>query len=151
MALCLAVLMLGAEKHRSTPFAPIGVGLTLFACHLFALGYTGAAMNTARAFGPAVVSGFSSSVFSGKDVGKHWVYWVGPTIGAIAASGVYVLLKRIHYWKLSPGQDAVHQPASPDPSPTEEYVERAERGELGGDNGDGQSEGPAMGEKRGRS
>ena len=66
-ALCLAVLMLAAEKHSSTPFAPvrvclrsssqvisfrtlprltisvssrpltlkqIGVGLTLFACHL---------------------------------------------------------------------------------------------------------------------
>jgi aquaporin related protein len=64
-ALCLAVLMLGAEKHDATPFAPVGVGLTLFACHLFALPFTGAAMNTARAFGPAVVTGFPS--------GRHWI------------------------------------------------------------------------------
>jgi aquaporin related protein len=69
-ALCLAVLMLGAEKHRSTPFAPVGVGLTLFACQLFAVVYTGGAMNTARAFGPAVVSGFPS--------GKHWIVRAAP-------------------------------------------------------------------------
>ncbi|KAG9082574.1 Aquaporin-4 [Ceratobasidium sp. UAMH 11750] len=63
-SLVLAVLMLAAEKHRSTPFAPIGIGLTLFACHLWGVVYTGAAMNTARAFGPAVVSGFNPG---------HWV------------------------------------------------------------------------------
>jgi hypothetical protein len=50
--LCLAVLMLAAEKHNSTPFAPvsirpisrllvthrtfqIGIGLTLLVCHLY--------------------------------------------------------------------------------------------------------------------
>ncbi|KAG8986099.1 hypothetical protein FRB90_004225, partial [Tulasnella sp. 427] len=32
--LILSVLMLAAEKHRSTAFAPIGIGLTLFACEL---------------------------------------------------------------------------------------------------------------------
>ena len=40
-ALVIAVLMLAAEKHQATPFAPIGIGLTLFACHLFAVFYTG--------------------------------------------------------------------------------------------------------------
>lgn len=64
-ALCMTVLMLGAEKHQATPFAPVGVGLTLFACHLWAVFYTGAAMNTARAFGPAAVTGFHYP--------KHWV------------------------------------------------------------------------------
>lgn len=80
--LCLAVLMLAAEKHIATPFAPVstegylqevisevhaqvGVGLTLFICELFAVYYTGGAVNTARAFGPAVVTGFPH--------GTHWV------------------------------------------------------------------------------
>ncbi|CEL63037.1 Aquaporin-1 OS=Saccharomyces cerevisiae (strain Lalvin EC1118 / Prise de mousse) GN=AQY1 PE=2 SV=1 [Rhizoctonia solani AG-1 IB] len=99
-ALVLAVLMLAAEKHKSTPFAPIGIGLTLFACHLWGVVYTGAAMNTARAFGPAVVSGFDS---------EHWVYWVGPLIGSLMATLLYSFLKHIKYWKLNPDQD-VHDP-----------------------------------------
>jgi len=106
-ALVLAVLMLAAEKHRSTPFAPIGIGLTLFACHLWGVVYTGAAMNTARAFGPAVVTGFNEG---------HWVYWLGPFLGSLIATLFYSFLKHIKYWHLNPGQD---DPASerspPDP------------------------------------
>ena len=63
-ALVFAVLMLAAEKHRLTAFAPIGIGLTLFAGELFALEFTGGSMNTARSFGPAVVTSFQ---------GSHWV------------------------------------------------------------------------------
>ncbi|KAF8963152.1 hypothetical protein BDZ97DRAFT_2017743 [Flammula alnicola] len=70
-ALVISVPMLAAGKHHVISFAPrlyrvdvkkktkkVGIDLTLFAYHLFAVFYTGAAMNTA-AFGPAVVSGFS--------------------------------------------------------------------------------------------
>ncbi|CAE6429273.1 unnamed protein product [Rhizoctonia solani] len=114
-ALVLAVLMLAAEKHRSTPFAPIGIGLTLFACHLWGVVYTGAAMNTARAFGPAVVSGFD------KD---HWVYWVGPFIGSLMATLFYGFLKHIKYWKLNPDQDVPDPKLSP-PDPLENMLSRS--------------------------
>lgn len=40
---------------------------------------TGAAMNPARAFGPAIASGL---------IGSQMIYWVGPIIGAILASVV---------------------------------------------------------------
>ncbi|KAH9032654.1 aquaporin-like protein [Lactarius pseudohatsudake] len=104
-ALCLAVLMLAAEKHSATPFAPIGVGLTLFACHLFAVPYTGAAMNTARAFGPAVVTGFPDDA--------QWIYWLGPFLGALLATAFYICLKHYQYWTLNPGQEATEPKLSP--------------------------------------
>ncbi|KAF8605051.1 putative aquaporin 1 [Ceratobasidium sp. AG-I] len=115
-ALVLAVLMLAAEKHRSTPFAPIGIGLTLFACHLFGVIFTGAAMNTARAFGPAVVTGFDR---------QHWVYWVGPFIGSLMATLFYSFLKHIKYWRLNPDQD-INDPARSPPDPLATVLSRTD-------------------------
>ncbi|KAG8936923.1 Aquaporin-4 [Tulasnella sp. 418] len=104
-ALVLAVLMLAAEKHRATPFAPIGVGLTLFAGHLFGVIFTGAAMNTARAFGPAVVTGFQR---------RHWVYWLGPFLGSLLGVAFYAILRRLKYWTVNPDQDTWDSRQSPD-------------------------------------
>ncbi|TFL06733.1 putative aquaporin 1 [Pterulicium gracile] len=104
-ALVMAVLMLAAEKHEATPFAPIGIGLTLFAAHLWAVYQTGAAMNVARAFGPAVVTGFPDS--------GHWVYWIGDLLGSLLGAGFYALLKHYKYWRINPGQDASDHRQSP--------------------------------------
>ncbi|KAN0138773.1 Aquaporin-like protein [Lactarius tabidus] len=104
-ALCLAVLMLAAEKHIATPFAPVGIGLTLFACHLFAVPYTGAGMNTARSFGPAAVTGFPDS--------SQWIYWLGPFLGALLATAFYMCLKHFQYLTLNPGQEATEPKLSP--------------------------------------
>jgi aquaporin Z len=64
-----------------SPLAPrlagFGVGLTLLICILFGGPMTGAAVNPARAFGPALVAG--------QWVGQG-VYWVGPILGAIVAA-----------------------------------------------------------------
>jgi len=104
--LTLAVLMLAVEKHKTTPIAPIGVGLTLFACELWALNLTGGSLNTARSLGPAVISGFQSS---------HWIYWVGPTLGAGLAVLIYLAAKHSEYWTLAPNQDTQDFNKSPDP------------------------------------
>lgn len=67
--------------------AGFGIGLVLLFDILVGGPLTGAAMNPARAFGPAVASG--------EWVG-HLAYWIGPIVGAILAALLweYVLLPR---------------------------------------------------------
>ncbi len=60
--------------------APIAIGMTITLSILATGPLTGAALNPARAFGPALATG-------------HWanwyVYWVGPLAGALAAAALY--------------------------------------------------------------
>lgn len=99
--LVLTVILLAAEKHKSTYLAPVGIGLTLMACHLFGVVYTGCGINPARSFGPSVISG--------QFPGYHWIYWLGPCIGTFMAVGFYVLLKLFDYTSVVFGQDADHE------------------------------------------
>lgn len=57
------------------------IGLTVCADVLAIGPLTGASMNPARSFGPALVSG----VFEG-----HLIYWIGPILGGIAAGLIYL-------------------------------------------------------------
>lgn len=95
--LVLTVYFLAVEKHRATFLAPIGIGISVFMAHMCGTNYTGTSINPARSFGPAVVSGF---------VGYHWIYWLGPFMGALLSFGVYSLFKWLEYWTANPGQDA---------------------------------------------
>lgn len=88
--------MLAAEKHKATFLAPVGIGLALFAAELCGVYYTGGSLNPARSFGPAVIKGFK---------GSHWIYWMGPFLGCLLATGVYKLLKWMEYETANPGQD----------------------------------------------
>ncbi|KAL5709926.1 Aquaporin TIP1-1 [Ranunculus cassubicifolius] len=63
--------------------APLAIGLIVGANILAGGAFTGASMNPAVAFGPAVVSW---------DWGNHWVYWAGPLIGGGLAGLVYELI-----------------------------------------------------------
>ncbi|XP_024311261.1 probable aquaporin TIP5-1 isoform X1 [Brachypodium distachyon] len=64
----------------TTAMGSLVVGLVAGACVLAAGSLTGASMNPARSFGPAVVSG---------DFKNQAVYWVGPMIGAAVAALVH--------------------------------------------------------------
>ena len=59
----------------------------IFLLHLVGVPLTGASMNPARTFGPAMVSGFWDF---------HWIYWAGPIVGAVVAAFImnYVFVKK---------------------------------------------------------
>ncbi len=84
-------LMCGVFGTAVSPDAPrvggFGIGLVLLFDILVGGPLTGAAMNPARAFGPALVAG---------EWLGHVVYWVGPILGALLAALLwqYVLLPR---------------------------------------------------------
>ena len=78
----LVFVIFGAAVDARAPagFAGFAIGLTVAALILLAGPISGASMNPARSFGPALVGG----VWSG-----HWIYWTGPAIGGLAGGLLY--------------------------------------------------------------
>jgi aquaporin Z len=73
-----------AVKKNGTPFAGLAIGLTLAAAILMGGPLTGASLNPARTFGPALFTG---------NLGTFWIYLLGPAAGAGLAAWVYRILK----------------------------------------------------------
>jgi aquaporin Z len=63
--------------------APLGIALTLVVAHIAGIPFSGASLNPARSFGPAVVSG------SAEALEVLWVYIVFPLVGGIVAWGLH--------------------------------------------------------------
>ncbi|KAK1435119.1 hypothetical protein QVD17_00879 [Tagetes erecta] len=77
------------KKGDIGTIAPLAIGLIVGANILAGGAFTGASMNPAVAFGPAVVSW---------DWANHWIYWAGPLIGGGLAGAIYelVFISRTH-------------------------------------------------------
>jgi aquaporin TIP len=75
----LVLIIFGTAVDERAPKSvfPFAIGLTI-AANILAIGpLTGAAMNPARVLGPALVGWFWDG---------HWMYWVGPLLGAALAA-----------------------------------------------------------------
>jgi MIP family channel proteins len=77
---------------RGPRLAGLGVGLALTANILMGYALTGAAVNPARWFG-TVVWELTVPVLQGQaPLADHYVYWIGPIVGALLAGGIYTTL-----------------------------------------------------------
>lgn len=78
--LMLVILGSGLDRRAPIGFAGIAIGLTVGLEAAFMGPITGASMNPARSFGPALVGWMWR---------HHWVYWAAPVLGAQLAVWVY--------------------------------------------------------------
>jgi MIP family channel proteins len=69
-----------AVDVRAPKIGGLAIGLTVALDILFGGPFTGASMNPARSFGPALASGHWN---------HHFVYWVGPMFGGVLAGLIY--------------------------------------------------------------
>jgi aquaporin Z len=81
--LMLVIFGSACDRHAPKSFAGLAIGLTVALEAAFMGPITGASMNPARSFGPALV---------GVIWQHHWVYWVAPILGAQLAGRVYLSL-----------------------------------------------------------
>jgi MIP family channel proteins len=90
----LAMNILGSTDADSSSisWASSGIGMVLAAV-IWALGaISGASLNPARSFGPAVVS----LLFDTRPMTSYWIYVVGPVLGGLLAAQLYKLIfKRV--------------------------------------------------------
>jgi len=85
--LVTVIFLTAVHKKAPAGIHGISIGGMVFLLHLVGVPLTGASMNPARTFGPAVVSGFWE---------LHWLYWLAPIIGGIIAGVImnYVFVNK---------------------------------------------------------
>ena len=85
--LVTVIFLTAVHKKAAAGIHGISIGGIVFLLHLVGVPLTGASMNPARTFGPAVVSGFWE---------LHWLYWVAPIIGGVIAGVImnYVFVNK---------------------------------------------------------
>jgi MIP family channel proteins len=78
----LMIVIMGAavDAKAVKGFAGLAIGATVGLEAMFGGPISGASMNPARSFGPALLAGAWAS---------HWIYWVAPILGAVLAAGIY--------------------------------------------------------------
>jgi len=67
----------GEEEYGPGKLTPFALGMTILCCHTVGIPLTGASMNPARTFGPALVNHCWN---------HHYIYWIGPLFGSTLAA-----------------------------------------------------------------
>src|SRR5574338_101644 len=85
--LVTVIFMSAVHKKASPGWHGFTIGGMVFLIHLVGVPLTGASVNPARTFGPALISGFWE---------YHWMYWAAPIVGGIIAGLIrnYIFVKK---------------------------------------------------------
>ena len=82
--LMFVIMAMATDVRAVGTAAALAIGATVALEATFGGPISGASMNPARSFGPALVSGNWTA---------HWAYWVGPIVGAAVAAFTYAWLR----------------------------------------------------------
>lgn len=121
LALCV---FSSTDSRRTSPVGSpaLSIGLSVTLGHLVGIYFTGCSMNPARSFGPSVIMNRFSSA--------HWVFWVGPIVGAAVAAIIYFYLLFPHSLSLSDRAAILKGTYEPDEDWEESQEERKKTMEL---------------------
>ena len=81
--LVFVIFATAVDPKGPSHLAPVAIGLIVLVDHFMGVPLTGASMNPARSFGPALAAG---------EWADHWVYWVGPIVGGVVAAVLYEMV-----------------------------------------------------------
>lgn len=82
--LMFVITAVATDSRVPAPLAALAIGASVTLGALWGGPISGASMNPARSFGPALISGVGS---------HHWIYWLGPIVGAVAGAFAYQMIR----------------------------------------------------------
>jgi len=83
-SLMFVITAVATDTKAVGQLAAIMIGATVMVNALWGGPISGASMNPARSFGPAIVSGIW---------GSQWIYWIAPILGAILGALAYQVIR----------------------------------------------------------
>jgi aquaporin NIP len=82
--LMFVIVSVATDTRAVGELAALAIGATVALDALWGGPISGASMNPARSFGPALIAGIWQD---------HWVYWLGPLLGAALGAAIYQFLR----------------------------------------------------------
>lgn len=82
--LMFVITAVATDSRVPTSLAPLAIGGTVALGALWGGPISGASMNPARSFGPALVAGVWS---------YYWIYWIGPILGATLGALAFEMIR----------------------------------------------------------
>jgi MIP family channel proteins len=102
--LMFVIISVATDTRAVGQLAALAIGATVALDALWGGPISGASMNPARSFGPALIAGVWQD---------HWVYWLGPLLGAALGAYLYQFLRTPLRQDTASAQQPQEVPATP--------------------------------------